>query len=443
MAAATAVQLSGVLQEQRAIIERNADNPAALTEAFIAVAKCMEDYFFVSDGEVQSPEINESMAKFGWSWVELPQFPLRQLLPFAAKALQRFPENKALVIVIADWCNDVCKQNMLAKTEAMQCGMLQGLCLAAGHLWQNMTYEEEDYLLAGRIFRALRLAAEPPGVKFYLQPEEVKDEFYSTARKAWQDVRLESVWEALEERAEVEQFGPVNPALLLTAYYLKYFPDADNMEQYLEVLKSLGEAFGFTWPGVAANTTFQRFLKDTLLEAKQFGACPELFDEVLLLHKRTLNVSRVPYNHKKPFLLPALNRQFLAQSNAFKNRPRSAAITEHCQVRRNDRRMASNVAESFASFAAIAADILPSSTSAGTAAQDEAAGDGGAGEASTSRQGRRAKTRTCANCSKEQKQRAPGEPAFQKCSRCNSAHYCGRECQKIHWKDHKLVCLPP
>lgn len=258
MAAVTAVQLSGLLQEQRAIIERNTENPAALTVAFTAVAKCMEDYFFVSDREVQSPEMNESMARFGWSWVELPQFPLRQLLPFAAKALQRFPEHKALVVVTADWVTEVCKQNVLAKTEAMQCGILQGLCLAAGHLWQNMTYEEEDYLLAGRIFQALRLAAEPPGVKFYLQPVEVKDEFYSTAQKAWQEIRLETVWETLGERAEVENFGIVNPALLLTAYFLKYFPDEDNMEHYLEVLKSLGEAFNFTFPGVAANTVFQR-----------------------------------------------------------------------------------------------------------------------------------------------------------------------------------------
>lgn len=258
MAPVTAVHLSGLLQEQQAIIERNAHNPAALTKAFSEVAKCMENYFFVSDREVQTPEINESMVKFGWSWVELPQFPLRQLLSFAAKALQHFPERKALVVVIADWVTDVCKQNMLAKTEALQCGMLQGLCLAAGHLWQNYTYEEEDYLLAGRIFLALRLAAEPPGVKFYLQTVEVKDEFYSVARKAWQEIRLGTVWEGLGERAEVEKFGYVNPALLLTAYFLKYFPDEDNMEHYLEVLKSLGEAFNFTFPGVAANAVFLR-----------------------------------------------------------------------------------------------------------------------------------------------------------------------------------------
>jgi hypothetical protein len=258
MAAVTAVQLSGLLQEQKAIIEHNADNPDVLTKAFTAVVKSMDDYFFVSDREVQSSEINESMAKFGWSWLELPQFPLRQLLPAAAKALQRFPEHKGLVMVVADWCTDVCFLNVLAKIEAMQCGVLQGLCLAAGHLWQNMTYEEDDYLLAGRIFEALRLAAEPPGMKFYLQPVEAKDKFYATARKAWQDTQLESLWEFLIERTEVESFGSVNSALLLIAYYFKYFPDESNMGHYLQVLKSLGEAFGFTFPVVAANTAFQR-----------------------------------------------------------------------------------------------------------------------------------------------------------------------------------------
>jgi hypothetical protein len=29
-----------------------------------------------------------------------------------------------------------------------------------------------------------------------------------------------------------------------------------------------------------------------------------------------------------------------------------------------------------------------------------------------------------------------------KCSRCNTAYYCSRECQKKHWKMHKKECTP-
>jgi hypothetical protein len=30
-----------------------------------------------------------------------------------------------------------------------------------------------------------------------------------------------------------------------------------------------------------------------------------------------------------------------------------------------------------------------------------------------------------------------------KCARCQRAWYCGKDCQKAHWKDHKPVCIPP
>eukprot|EP01025_Chloroclados_australasicus_P055697 TRINITY_DN680_c0_g1_i1.p1 TRINITY_DN680_c0_g1~~TRINITY_DN680_c0_g1_i1.p1 ORF type:complete len:374 (-),score=37.38 TRINITY_DN680_c0_g1_i1:1601-2722(-) len=37
----------------------------------------------------------------------------------------------------------------------------------------------------------------------------------------------------------------------------------------------------------------------------------------------------------------------------------------------------------------------------------------------------------CASCK---------QPASKTCSRCLSAHYCSKECQKTHWKTHKEVC---
>lgn len=29
-----------------------------------------------------------------------------------------------------------------------------------------------------------------------------------------------------------------------------------------------------------------------------------------------------------------------------------------------------------------------------------------------------------------------------KCGRCEAVHYCSPECQKAHWKIHKLTCVP-
>ena len=43
------------------------------------------------------------------------------------------------------------------------------------------------------------------------------------------------------------------------------------------------------------------------------------------------------------------------------------------------------------------------------------------------------KKNTCLYCLKE------GE-GLQGCSRCGTAHYCGRECQAKHWPVHKNIC---
>ncbi|CAB9518942.1 MYND domain protein [Seminavis robusta] len=44
-------------------------------------------------------------------------------------------------------------------------------------------------------------------------------------------------------------------------------------------------------------------------------------------------------------------------------------------------------------------------------------------------------SRRCAGCSKEE-----GDAKFKPCAKCKSALYCGRPCQKKHWKQHKKVC---
>jgi TPR repeat protein len=38
---------------------------------------------------------------------------------------------------------------------------------------------------------------------------------------------------------------------------------------------------------------------------------------------------------------------------------------------------------------------------------------------------------TCASC---------GEPAALRCVRCLGAFYCGKECQKKMWREHKVLC---
>ena len=40
----------------------------------------------------------------------------------------------------------------------------------------------------------------------------------------------------------------------------------------------------------------------------------------------------------------------------------------------------------------------------------------------------------CSFCGKQ------GPKKLRKCTRCGKAQYCGIECQKKHWKDHKKVC---
>jgi hypothetical protein len=162
--------------------------------------------------------------------------------------------------VIADLCTDICKQNVLAKMEAMRCGILQGLCVAAGALAVSGLSEkfgEDEFLLMGRIFEALRKTVKTPSIQFYSQQKEQKDEFYAVERRACEEVDLAEALKALEEQGALERFSGANHALILTMYFCDVFRDFDNVEHYLQVLKNMGEAFDNTFPATAGNDAFE------------------------------------------------------------------------------------------------------------------------------------------------------------------------------------------
>ncbi|KAJ0397906.1 hypothetical protein P43SY_002414 [Pythium insidiosum] len=46
--------------------------------------------------------------------------------------------------------------------------------------------------------------------------------------------------------------------------------------------------------------------------------------------------------------------------------------------------------------------------------------------------------RRCAFCDKK----APKGSELKRCTRCKCTFYCGAECQRSHWKDHKISCVP-
>jgi hypothetical protein len=49
------------------------------------------------------------------------------------------------------------------------------------------------------------------------------------------------------------------------------------------------------------------------------------------------------------------------------------------------------------------------------------------------------KEHRCAVCGKAASDLAEGEK-LRKCSKCELCHYCGAECQRADWKEHKKVC---
>src|SRR5436305_13498948 len=72
--------------------------------------------------------------------------------------------------------------------------------------------------------------------------------------------------------------------------------------------------------------------------------------------------------------------------------------------------------------------------------RDTPRGVGGIGDLYTSLQN---KEQRCNACGSDKKKASNGtSEALLTCTRCKTAKYCCKECQKADWKEHKAVCIP-
>ncbi|GAQ79626.1 hypothetical protein KFL_000340290 [Klebsormidium nitens] len=284
MAAALAAKLT---QCSTRITTANADrNIATCFSAWLSLHQSLHHYFALSARAEQSEEVRASQERFDWHWTELPAFPLRRLFPLAAETLSRFPEGSELAMLIADFCVDACKQNVLAKTAAMESGVIQGLCALAARVaaavrkWDlpREPFLERAALLIYRVFEALHYISETPTVGFYSKAPEVKREFFGAAQKAGPK------WTSMQA-------------------------DESN-EHYLSIRRNIAEPWEFQFP--SNNQAFLKFMGRVFKNLERQSSLLDrqdamLISELLVILKRTLDPEAVPYNHRLPYFTPALN----------------------------------------------------------------------------------------------------------------------------------------
>ncbi|GAQ91157.1 hypothetical protein KFL_007360060 [Klebsormidium nitens] len=123
-----------------------------------------------------------------------------------------------------------------------------------------------------------------------------------------------------------------------------------------------------------------------------------IFLRALLIYKRTLNPAELHWDHSVPALLPELNDMY-RQGGGVNQAPLPMIVANYNAYRRDYR-----------------------ATVCRTARKYEC---------------------TCAQCEKLQSERPSGDPLFIRCSRCRSVFYCGRECQRLDWTEHRQVCVAP
>lgn len=252
MAVAQVVQS---LQRHVDIIQDNADNADVLTENFMAVTLLIPRYWEEALKSKASKEIKDSMKKFHWSWIELPDFPLRRLISPAAKALQKHPKNRGLVTVLADLFEDVCKQVMLNKEKALEAGVLGGFLeavlqvIVVGPPSFSSLRKEEAGLIEGCL-RAAEMVSITPTNGFYDTPLKVKNEFFALGKAAWSDTeRLSALLERVPWPAEFPSREGVNEALQLLSFLLSYLPGLSlGTKHCVQLLKNLSEGWEATLP---------------------------------------------------------------------------------------------------------------------------------------------------------------------------------------------------
>ncbi|GAQ79951.1 hypothetical protein KFL_000420220 [Klebsormidium nitens] len=431
MAAAQVVQS---LRRHFDIIQDNEDNADVLTENFMAVASLIPRYWEEALKLKATKELKESMKRFHWCWIELPEFPLRRLVPTAAKALQMHPKNRGLVTILADLFEDVCKQVMPNKQEALKAGVLAGFLEAVlqvvvvGPAGFSLLRQEEAELIEGCL-RAAEMVSITPTNGFYDTPLKVKNEFFALGKAAWSDTeRLSALLERVPWPTEFPSREGVNEPLQLLAFLLSYLPGLSiGTKHCVQLLKNLSEGWEATLP-VKDNPAFLEFLRrrisdlhKELSDEKQrwsregivigmvdlvlFQQRILLLEEIRLLVDRTLDPSlrdtTIPYKHTEIFLHEGLTANFRETSNhptVITHKYLTDTNNERGIARRRSHELAKKLKK------------------------------------------KQKAPQTCARCNVEWRNLDPDVERYKKCGQCARVHYCGPECQKLDWPEHKKEC---
>jgi len=134
-----------------------------------------------------------------------------------------------------------------------------------------------------------------------------------------------------------------------------------------------------------------------------------------------------PFGMKKAAALKALKTLKSAAANAG-----AAASSSNSTPGRGSSSSSSSSTQHAASAAASTADDTPRSSNGGVDTNATRAA-GSAATADPQNRDQREHTRICASCG------AKGE---KRCSVCRTTWYCGRDCQKADWAEHKKSCKP-
>jgi hypothetical protein len=149
-------------------------------------------------------------------------------------------------------------QNMLSKMEAMDAGVVKGICAVAGNVASALGRAPPDFPapplaveLIRKLYQALVCITETPSVGFYSKPPEVKREFFEKLKRAWSEVDIRDAFLRLKHYVDLDSFAElagVNHALFLTFFFMDRVPDEFTENSYLSVMSTIAQAFDATFP---------------------------------------------------------------------------------------------------------------------------------------------------------------------------------------------------